>query len=353
MAALDYFAISLLASGVGRENLGSARRGRFRSPFSFLFLIWFSLALHFLNDLRSVSAEQEAVASGLESVLTKQDHVITAYRDHAHMISRRCGGSVKEVLAELTGRITGCSKGKGGSMHMYKADSNFWGGNGIVGAQVPVGAGLALAQKYLKTGRVSMSYMGDGAANQGQNFEAYNMAMLWKLPSIFVVENNLYGMGTSVERASASTEFYTRGDYMPGLRVDGMDVFAVREAGKHAVKHAQTTGPILIEAVTYRYQGHSMSDPGTTYRSREEIQKVRETRDCIEKVKGRLLRHNFATEADIAAIDKEVKAVVDEAVEFAKNSPEPPLSELWTNVYAEDVPVRGVEAATSYAGAGR
>jgi pyruvate dehydrogenase E1 component alpha subunit len=291
---------------------------------------------------------QEAVCAGLESALTKDDQVITAYRDHAHMITRRCGATVKEVLAELTGRVTGCSKGKGGSMHMYKADSHFFGGNGIVGAQIPLGAGLAFAQKYFKTGRVSVSYMGDGAANQGQVNEAYNMAQLWKLPAIFVVENNQYGMGTAVERASATKEFYTRGDYIPGLQFDGMDVLASRVAGLYAVHHAQTKGPIVLEAKTYRYQGHSMSDPGTTYRTREEIQKMRETRDPIEKVKSRLFKLGFATEEDLKAIDAEVKVMVDEAVEFAKSSPEPPAEDLFSNIYREPTPVRHIEFVNNY-----
>jgi pyruvate dehydrogenase E1 component alpha subunit len=264
------------------------------------------------------------------------------------MITKRCGSTVKEVLAELTGRITGCSKGKGGSMHMYNKGSNFYGGNGIVGAQIPLGAGLGFAQKYLNTGRVAIAYMGDGAANQGQVYEAYNMAQIWKLPCIFVVENNQYGMGTSVERASATLEFYTRGDYIPGVQFDGMDVLASRQAGRYAVEHAQTKGPIVLEAKTYRYQGHSMSDPGTTYRTREEIQQVRETRDPIERVKGRILRAGYATEEDLKAIDAEVKALVDEAVEFAKSSPEPPASELFTNTYVEDTPLRHVELINSH-----
>lgn len=293
---------------------------------------------------------QEAVVSGFESVLTKDDFVVTAYRDHGHMLTRRCGGTVKEVIAELTGKFSGCSKGKGGSMHMYKSSSNFYGGNGIVGAQIPLGTGLAFTQKFLKTGRVAFSYMGDGAANQGQNYEAYNMAYLWKLPSIYVVENNEYGMGTSVERASATTNFYTRGDYVPGVWVDGMDVLAVKECGRYAVEFASTgNGPMMIEAKTYRYSGHSMSDPGTSYRDRSEVQNVRETRDPILKLKSRILDLGFATEEELAQIDREIRKEVDEAVEFANNAPEPGPIELFTDVYAEPTKIRAVEYCKSYA----
>lgn len=291
---------------------------------------------------------QEAVASGFESVLTREDHVITAYRDHAFMVTRRCGGTVKETLAELTGRITGCSKGKGGSMHMYKRESNFYGGNGIVGAQVPLGTGIAFAQKYLKTGRICMTYMGDGAANQGQVYESFNMAALWKLPCVYIVENNQYGMGTAVERASATKDFYTRGDYIPGIQVDGMDVLAVREAGRYAKEWALNKGPILLEAMTYRYSGHSMSDPGTTYRTREEIQQMKETRDPIQKVEKYLYEFNFATEEELKQIRKECKQIVDEAVEFAKNSPWPTADDLYKDVYVEAVPVRATELINSW-----
>jgi len=259
-------------------------------------------------------------------------------------------------------------------MHMYKASGNFFGGNGIVGAQVPLGTGLAFAHKYLGTGKVCFTYFGDGAANQGQVFEAFNMAALHKLPVVYVCENNQYGMGTAVHRASYSTEFYTRGDYIPGIQIDGMDVLVVREVGKWAVEFVKANGPLYIEAKTYRYQGHSMSDPGTTYRTREEIQRWRETRDPIELVKGRLLRYNLATEDELKVrcffkwrihsltfvayiplpfaaqqqIDKEVKAEVDEAVEFAKTSPEPTINDLWTDVYTDDMPIRGTELVNGY-----
>jgi len=292
---------------------------------------------------------QEAVASGLESVLTKEDSVVTAYRDHAFMLTRRCGGTVKEVLAELLGKSTGCSKGKGGSMHMYKASSNFYGGNGIVGAQVPLGAGLAFAHKYLNTGRVAFTYYGDGAANQGQLNEAFNMSYLWKLPAIFICENNEYGMGTAVERASATKEFYTRGDYVPGVWVDGMDVLAVKECGKFARDWAQSgKGPLIIEAKTYRYYGHSMSDPGTSYRSRTEIQEVRETRDPITRLKRRILDLEMATEEELQQIEKEVKQEVDEAIQFAKSSPDPKPEELYTDVYDVPTRIRAVEYSNSF-----
>eukprot|EP00029_Vermamoeba_vermiformis_P012713 TRINITY_DN763_c0_g1_i1.p1 TRINITY_DN763_c0_g1~~TRINITY_DN763_c0_g1_i1.p1 ORF type:complete len:398 (-),score=168.21 TRINITY_DN763_c0_g1_i1:44-1237(-) len=291
---------------------------------------------------------QEAVASGLESALTPQDHVITAYRDHGFLVTRRCGGTAKEVLAELAGRFTGCSKGKGGSMHMYKRETNFYGGNGIVGAQVPLGTGIAFAQKYNKTGQVTVSYFGDGAANQGQVYESFNMAQLWKLPVIYVVENNLYAMGTSIERASATKEFYTRGDYVPGLQFDGMDVLVSREVGKYAKEYALTKGPIFLEAKTYRFQGHSMSDPGTTYRTREEVQQMRDMHDPILKVQQYLLDNKLATDEELKKISDELKAEVDEAVKFARESPEPAAEELYHDVYTEPTFIRGTELANSY-----
>jgi len=291
---------------------------------------------------------QEAVAAGLESALTKEDHVITAYREHAFLVSRRAGGNVKEVLAELMGRQAGCSKGKGGSMHMYNGASNFYGGNGIVGAQIPLGTGLAFAAKYTKSGRVAMAYMGDGAANQGQVYEAFNMAKVWKLPIVYVVENNEYAMGTAIDRASATPDFYTRGDYVPGLQFNGMDILASRDAGRFAVEYAKTHGPILLEAKTYRYVGHSMSDPGTSYRDRSEIQHVRDTRDPINLLRARLLDNKIATEEELDAIDAELKKEIHDATTFATESPQPAPKELYTNVYKEPVFIRGVEYSQSF-----
>lgn len=291
---------------------------------------------------------QEAVASGLESALTPEDHVITAYREHAFLVSRRTGGKAKEVLAELTGRATGCSQGKGGSMHMYNIPKHFYGGNGIVGAQIPLGTGLAFAAKYTKSGAVAMAYMGDGAANQGQVYEAFNMAKVWNLPIIYVVENNEYAMGTAINRASATPEFYTRGDYVPGLQFNGMDVLASRDAGRFAVEYAKTHGPILLEAKTYRYVGHSMSDPGTSYRDRSEIQQVRDTRDPIAQLRARILDNKVATEEELEAIDAELKAEIAEAVTFATESAHPAPKELFTDVYAEPTFIRAVEYSQSY-----
>jgi pyruvate dehydrogenase E1 component alpha subunit len=279
---------------------------------------------------------QEAVGAGLEAGLRAEDHIITAYRDHGWFIGR--GGSVEGALAELTGRVGGCSLGRGGSMHFYDKKNRFYGGNGIVGAQVPIGTGIAFQCKYDKLNEVAVSLYGDGAANQGQIFEAFNMAKLWKLPAIYVCENNLYGMGTSVERASADVKFYTRGDYVPGIRVDGMDVLAVREATRYARQHALAHGPILLEMQTYRYVGHSMSDPGTAYRSREEVAGVRTAKDPIERHRKRILDSQLATVEELKEIDVAIKAKVDAAVEFAKTSPEPDVKTLFDNSYAKVLP---------------
>ncbi|KAH0513363.1 Pyruvate dehydrogenase E1 component subunit alpha, somatic form, mitochondrial [Microtus ochrogaster] len=330
---------------------------------------------------------QEACCVGLEAGINPTDHLITAYRAHGFTFTR--GLPVRAILAELTGRRGGCAKGKGGSMHMYA--KNFYGGNGIVGAQVPLGAGIALACKYNGKDEVCLTLYGDGAANQGQIFEAYNMAALWKLPCIFICENNRYGMGTSVERAAASTDYYKRGDFIPGLRVDGMDILCVREATKFAAAYCRSgkdfcllpatashfpplikspslissksnqgsltcgnpkdhpppsrssKGPILMELQTYRYHGHSMSDPGVSYRTREEIQEVRSKSDPIMLLKDRMVNSNLASVEELKEIDVEVRKEIEDAAQFATADPEPPLEELGYHIYSSDPPfeVRG------------
>ncbi|AGT08164.1 pyruvate dehydrogenase (acetyl-transferring) E1 component subunit alpha [Paracoccus aminophilus] len=281
---------------------------------------------------------QEAVVVGLEAATKEGDKRITSYRDHGHMLA--CGMEANGVMAELTGRIGGYSKGKGGSMHMFSRERHFYGGHGIVGAQVPLGAGLAFADKYLGNDNVTFVYFGDGAANQGQVYETYNMAELWSLPVIFVIENNQYAMGTSIKRSTKSTTLFGRGAAfgIPGEQVDGMDVLAVKAAGEKAVAHCRAgKGPYILEVMTYRYRGHSMSDPAK-YRTREEVQKVRDERDAIEHVRELLLTGKHATEDDLKAIDKEIKDIVNESAEFSKESPEPPLSDLWTDIYADEIP---------------
>ncbi|EGG15340.1 pyruvate dehydrogenase E1 alpha subunit [Cavenderia fasciculata] len=283
---------------------------------------------------------QEAVCTGMEAAITKEDHVITAYRDHTFMMAR--GATPKEILAELLMKSTGCSKGKGGSMHMFTR--NFYGGNGIVGAQCPLGAGIAFTQKYNNTGNVCLTYYGDGAANQGQLFEAFNMAKLWDLPCIFICENNKFGMGTPQKRAAAGDDFYTRAHYIPGIKVDGMNVLAVKTAGKWAADWCRAgKGPLVMEMDTYRYVGHSMSDPGTSYRTREEVNNVRQIRDPIEYVRKLILDNKCATEDELTAIEDAARVEMDEAAEFAIASPFPEPGELYTNVYKELVPVRAVE----------
>ena len=277
---------------------------------------------------------QEAVVVGLEATAKDGDSRITTYRDHGHMLA--CGMDPKGVMAELTGREDGYSKGKGGSMHMFSKDKNFYGGHGIVGANVPLGAGIAFADKYRGDDNVTFTYFGDGAANQGQVYETFNMAALWDLPCIFVIENNQYAMGTSQQRSTSSAEIYERGKAfgIPGEDVDGMDVLAVKAAGETAVAHCRSgKGPYILEIKTYRYRGHSMSDPAK-YRTREEVQKMRDERDPIEQVRELLLTGKHATEDDLKTIDKEIKAVVNASAEFAKASPEPALEELWTDIYA-------------------
>ncbi len=277
---------------------------------------------------------QEAVVVGLEAAAEPGDKRITSYRDHGHMLA--CGMDPGGVMAELTGRSGGLSKGKGGSMHMFSKEKHFYGGHGIVGAQVPLGAGLAFADKYLENGRVTFAYFGDGAANQGQIYETFNMAALWKLPCIFVIENNQYAMGTAQRRSTSTPDLYTRGQAfgIPGEAVDGMDVLAVKAAGDKAVAHARAgEGPYILEIKTYRYRGHSMSDPAK-YRTREEVQKIRDEKDAIEHVRDLLVAGGHATEDDLKAIDKEIKEIVNAAADFARESPEPDLSELWTDIYA-------------------
>lgn len=277
---------------------------------------------------------QEAVVVGLEAAAEKDDKRITAYRDHGHMLA--CGMDPKGVMAELTGRSGGYSRGKGGSMHMFSKEMQFYGGHGIVGAQVPLGAGLAFADKYRGNRNVTFTYFGDGAANQGQVYETFNMASLWKLPVVFVIENNQYAMGTSVERSSSTPELHTRGKAfeIPGESVDGMDVLLVKAAGRKAADHCRSgAGPYILEMHTYRYRGHSMSDPAK-YRTREEVQSVREERDPITNLRNLLVENKQLSEADLKAIDAETKSVVNDAAEFARSSPEPDLSELWTDVHA-------------------
>nr|WP_246448375.1 pyruvate dehydrogenase (acetyl-transferring) E1 component subunit alpha [Novosphingobium flavum] len=278
---------------------------------------------------------QEAVAVGLQSALKEgHDSVITGYRDHGHMLAY--GIDPKVIMAELTGRAAGISRGKGGSMHMFSTEHKFYGGHGIVGAQVPLGAGLAFAHQYNEDGGVCMAYFGDGAANQGQVYETFNMAALWNLPIIFVVENNGYAMGTAVSRGSAETEFYRRGTAfrIPGMSVNGMNVLEVRQAAEVALEHVRGgNGPVLMELHTYRYRGHSMSDPAK-YRSRDEVQEMREKHDPIEGLKTELISRGVS-EDSLKEIDKTIRAQVSEAADFAENSPEPEMPELYTDVLVE------------------
>jgi pyruvate dehydrogenase E1 component alpha subunit len=275
---------------------------------------------------------QEAVVVGMQMAIEDKDQVITGYRDHGHMLA--CGMDPRGVMAELTGRRGGYSKGKGGSMHMFSVEKGFFGGHGIVAAQVPLGTGLALANRYRGNDQICLTYFGDGAANQGQVYESFNMAELWKLPVVYVIENNRYAMGTAVTRASAQTDFSKRGlsFNIPGEQVDGMDVRAVKAAGEKAAEWCRTgKGPFILEMQTYRYRGHSMSDPAK-YRTREEVEKVRADHDPIEQVRVRLIQTKRATEDELKKIDAEVRSVINEAAEFATHDPEPDASELFTDV---------------------
>ncbi|MDP7375426.1 MAG: pyruvate dehydrogenase (acetyl-transferring) E1 component subunit alpha [Alphaproteobacteria bacterium] len=274
---------------------------------------------------------QEAVVVGMQSMAEEGDSVVTSYRDHGHMLA--CGMEARGVMAELTGRKDGYSRGKGGSMHMFSREKNFYGGHGIVAAQVPIGAGLAFAHKYKGDGGVNMAYLGDGAANQGQVYETFNMSALWKLPVIFVIENNQYGMGTSVSRAAAGLDLADRGKAygIPGLQVDGMDVLAVRAAAREALDYCRSgKGPYILEMKTYRYRGHSMSDPAK-YRTRDEVDAMRKQHDSIEQLRDLLLREGV-DEAGLKQIDQKVKAVVADAADFALASPEPESDELFTDI---------------------
>ena len=277
---------------------------------------------------------QEAVVVGMEMATIEGDQVITSYRDHGHMLA--CGLDPAGVMAELTGRRSGLSKGKGGSMHMFSKEKQFYGGHGIVAAQVPLGAGLAFANRYRGNKNVSMAYYGDGAANQGQVYETFNMAAVWKLPVIFIIENNRYAMGTAATRSTAESESLgARGEAygIPAEQVDGMDVRAVKEAADRAMEHCRSgEGPYILEMMTYRYRGHSMSDPAK-YRSKEEVQKMREEHDPIEQVKARLLKSNRATEEDLKKLDAEIREIVTAAADFATSEPEPDVSELYTDIY--------------------
>ncbi|GFZ77949.1 pyruvate dehydrogenase (acetyl-transferring) E1 component subunit alpha [Elstera cyanobacteriorum] len=278
---------------------------------------------------------QEAVVIGMQAALTPEDAVITSYRDHGHMLA--CGMDPRGVMAELTGRIGGYSKGKGGSMHMFSKEKNFYGGHGIVGAQVPLGTGIAFAFKYKGQNNVCAAYMGDGALNQGQVYESFNMAALWKLPVIYVIENNKYAMGTSVQRSAAGQELFRRGAAygIPGEAVDGMSVIAVQEASQRAVEHCKAgNGPYILEMNTYRYRGHSMSDPAK-YRTKEEVSKMREQHDPIDQLRALILDGGHADEAALKEIDREIKDIVTDAAEFSQSSPEPDPSELYTDVLIE------------------
>jgi pyruvate dehydrogenase E1 component alpha subunit len=320
-------------AGMGREALTRAYRDmllirRFEEKAGQLY------GMGLIGGFCHLYIGQEAVVVGMQAALIPGDQVITSYRDHGHMLAT--GMEARGVMAELTGRIGGYSKGKGGSMHMFSREKGFYGGHGIVGAQVSLGAGLAFANMYRNDGHVALAYFGEGASSQGQVFESFNLAALMKLPCIFIIENNKYGMGTSVDRASASRDLSKNGSPwgIPGEQVDGMSVQAVHEAATRAVAHCRAgLGPYLLEMKTYRYRGHSMSDPAK-YRTREEVQKMREQHDCLETARAEVLALGVS-EAELKAMDDEVKSIVQDAADFAQQSPEPPESELWTDVLVE------------------
>ena len=291
---------------------------------------------------------QEAIVAGMESALTFNDSIVTSYRDHCTHLGR--GGTHLEVLAELLGRQAGASGGVGGSMHMYKKAHEFYGGNGIVGAQCPIGAGLAFAQKYRGAEAVAVTMYGDGAANQGQLYEAFNIAALWSLPCIFVCENNHFAMGTSTARGAKSERFYTRGDYVPGLLCDGMDVYAVKQGFAFAKDFALENGPIVLELDTYRYHGHSMSDPGSTYRTRDEVSGIRNERDPIERVRKLILERELLDATQLKLVEKDIRKALDEDIKAAKASPLPEMSRLTQNIYS---PGAGLGTEVTMCEAGR
>lgn len=279
---------------------------------------------------------QEAVIVGVENAVTREDPMVTSYRCHGHMLMR--GENLTRVMSELTGRSTGSSKGKGGSMHMFSPENGFFGGHGIVGAQVPIGTGIALSLKYRGLSNVCFTFLGDGAANQGQVYESYNMAALWKLPIVYVIENNQYGMGTSIARASAQTEFFRHGEGLgiPGIKCDGMNVFSVKDSALEAAAFVRAgNGPMIVEMNTYRYRGHSISDPAK-YRPKEEVKEVRETRDPINQVEEIIIEKGIVDHAGLKKIDQEIRSTVRKAAEVAKEENFPSPSELYTDVYASN-----------------
>jgi pyruvate dehydrogenase E1 component alpha subunit len=285
----------------------------------------------------------------MEAAITKEDCIITAYREHCNYMAR--GDTPYRIIAEMMSRSTGSTKGKGGSMHYYSKKNNFYGGNGIVGAQIPLGTGIAFALKYQKKPNICLTMYGDGSANQGQLFEAANMAGLWKLPVVYVIENNHYGMGTSVKRHSFQSPLYAKFRGFPGIKCEGNDVFSVREAVKACKEYAVKNGPIFLEIDTYRYVGHSMSDPGITYRTKEEVQAYRDSKDCVNKVKNTIIDHKIATEAELKVIEREIRDRIEKDVEKCKTDPYPEPSELYSEVYVGEKPyTRGVEYSQSYFG---